>query len=280
MEKSHSQASGSATLTGIPHKPTPGSTYVEQEWQRVDKRGTEDDLEWAVAEGDNLEEWECVACAKTFRSEAAWDSHERSKKHMKEIEKLRREMSLDEEELGLTADMEPLEKSDASEPPEPTTVAVEDLDIFTTGTDPPPTSPLASEAFNERIGVTSDTGKHKPQTKRKKKVNVPKESKQPPEPLTKTERKGRDLVNITRSLDKPQESEGSSRNTEQRVEADDGAKVEQGSTSGVAEGEGERKGPSKREKRRTKEAKKALENSGSLQVSRRSCSDLLMNLKL
>lgn len=58
--------------------------YVEQAWQRV-KLDPNDDDEWEGAEGG--EEWECVACSRVFRSEAAWESHERSRKHMKEIER-------------------------------------------------------------------------------------------------------------------------------------------------------------------------------------------------
>ena len=64
-------------------------------------KGLHNDLDWAAAEGDDLEEWECVACRKTFRSEAAWDSHERSKKHMKEVERLKREMQADDQDLDL-----------------------------------------------------------------------------------------------------------------------------------------------------------------------------------
>jgi DnaJ family protein A protein 5 len=78
----------------------PLAEYVEQEWQKVDSRFP-DDLEWANAANPESEEWECVACGKVFKSEAAWDSHERSKKHLKEIERLRKEMHEDNEELGL-----------------------------------------------------------------------------------------------------------------------------------------------------------------------------------
>jgi DnaJ homolog subfamily A member 5 len=58
-------------------------------------------LEWVTAaEGEKgSEQWECVACAKTFKSEAAWDSHERSRKHAKQVESLKREMQDDEEEF-------------------------------------------------------------------------------------------------------------------------------------------------------------------------------------
>lgn len=75
--------------------------YVEQEWQKVDTSRSHADLDWAVAEGDDLEEWDCVVCQKTFRSEAAWNSHERSKKHIKELEMLKREMEKDDVELDL-----------------------------------------------------------------------------------------------------------------------------------------------------------------------------------
>jgi DnaJ homolog subfamily A member 5 len=85
----------------------PLTEYVEQDWQRVDPGGLPDDLEWAVAEGKDAEEWECVACGKTFRSEAAWDSHERSKKHMKEVEKLRRDMQAEDDELNLGEEEKP-----------------------------------------------------------------------------------------------------------------------------------------------------------------------------
>lgn len=69
-------------------------------------KGLHNDLDWAAAEGDDLEEWECVACRKTFRSEAAWDSHERSKKHMKEVERLKREMQADDQDLDLNSEYE------------------------------------------------------------------------------------------------------------------------------------------------------------------------------
>ncbi|KAJ7818203.1 hypothetical protein B0H14DRAFT_3740617, partial [Mycena olivaceomarginata] len=41
------------------------------EWQKFDALRPHDDLEWAAAEGEDLEEWECVICGKSFWSEAA-----------------------------------------------------------------------------------------------------------------------------------------------------------------------------------------------------------------
>ncbi|WFD17810.1 hypothetical protein MCAP1_000019 [Malassezia caprae] len=45
-------------------------------------------------EGEPL--WDCVACNKRFQSEAAWSNHERSKKHKKEVQRLKREMLEDD----------------------------------------------------------------------------------------------------------------------------------------------------------------------------------------
>ncbi|EIN04978.1 hypothetical protein PUNSTDRAFT_138163 [Punctularia strigosozonata HHB-11173 SS5] len=96
--------SGAATPSSR-HAQSPPD-YVEQDWQKIDDAQTRlhADLEWAVAEGVDEEEWECVACGKSFRTEAAWDSHERSKKHLREIERLKREMEMDDEQLGLAGD--------------------------------------------------------------------------------------------------------------------------------------------------------------------------------
>jgi DnaJ family protein A protein 5 len=92
--------------------------FVAQSWQAAPTGSRNQDyadLEWSLAENTNAnangggsdgedeeeEEWECVVCGKSFRSEAAWDSHERSKKHLKEVERLKMEMLEEEEELGL-----------------------------------------------------------------------------------------------------------------------------------------------------------------------------------
>ncbi|OSX59062.1 hypothetical protein POSPLADRAFT_1075842 [Postia placenta MAD-698-R-SB12] len=80
--------------------PAHAETFVAQDWQQAAVLPDAADLEWAAAEG-TAEEWECVACGKRFRSEAAWDSHERSKKHMRAVDALRQQMREDEEELGL-----------------------------------------------------------------------------------------------------------------------------------------------------------------------------------
>ena len=98
---------------GLQTKTEPPAVYIEQEWQKTSVLGVED-LEWALAEGNgDPEVFECVACGKSFKSEAAWNSHERSKKHIKNVEVLRRQMKEEATELGLS------DPSDKSEP-EPT----------------------------------------------------------------------------------------------------------------------------------------------------------------
>lgn len=173
-------ASGTPTGTSTPKKP-PSGVYVEQEWQKLDIRGLDVDLEWAAAEGDDPEEWECVACGKTFRSEAAWDSHERSKKHMKEIERLRREMQNEDEELGLDVGDPPPVSPSSSPEPEPNII----------------TDPLDSVVANEAGG--------KPRKKKQKKP----ENGADVEPLTKTERlaqKHEDYESDDTATDQPEGS--------------------------------------------------------------------------
>lgn len=71
--------------------------YEEQEWQRLHLQDSSDesDAEDEQDQGDGTavrtetdqgaEIFECVACYKTFMSEASWDNHERSKKHKQAV---------------------------------------------------------------------------------------------------------------------------------------------------------------------------------------------------
>src|SRR5882757_11211524 len=109
-------ASNSGMTTPRRSAPIPTS-YVEQDWQKAGDHIQGADLEWAVAEGtEDPEVFECVACGKTFKSEAAWDSHERSKKHLKAVEMLKQEMEQDAEELELEEDIDG-DVAELEEPP-------------------------------------------------------------------------------------------------------------------------------------------------------------------
>lgn len=70
--------------------------YEEQEWQRLhldDSSSESESEEEEVGDGtavrkesdEGNEIFECVACNKTFMSEASWDNHERSKKHKQAV---------------------------------------------------------------------------------------------------------------------------------------------------------------------------------------------------
>lgn len=52
-------------------------------------------------EETHMEEIECVVCKKVFKSENQYQAHERSKKHIKAVEKLRREMRRENKDLDL-----------------------------------------------------------------------------------------------------------------------------------------------------------------------------------
>ena len=138
----------------------PSDAYVEQEWQKVDLKGLHADLEWATAEGEDDEQWECVACGKVFRSEAAWDSHERSKKHMKEVERLRREMEEDEDLAKATADLEesvPLEDISRIDSPSKFKSSYVANDPQPASPPLPSTPPLSSPTGDEHEFSASET---------------------------------------------------------------------------------------------------------------------------
>lgn len=119
--------------------PELSSVFLEQEWQKASSSAFDDDLAWAAGEGDDDETWECVACGKSFRSEAAWDSHERSKKHMKAVEELKLLMRLEEDELGLgdKLDTEP----EATNHVEPSVIQPPAMGAQVAADEGPPTSP-------------------------------------------------------------------------------------------------------------------------------------------
>ncbi|KAF9448619.1 DnaJ-domain-containing protein [Macrolepiota fuliginosa MF-IS2] len=166
--------------------------YVDQDWQKVDTRHLHIDLEWAVAEGANEEEWECVVCNKTFRSEAAWDSHERSKKHLKEVERMEREMRKENEALGL--EVEEVEEAELVEEAGVVTADVGTLE----DTPEPPLSPTPSSKSQTNIPETPedlselptrDASAEPEQTRAKKPKKKDGGAKATLAPLSKTERR-------------------------------------------------------------------------------------------
>ncbi|KAF8322663.1 DnaJ-domain-containing protein [Clavulina sp. PMI_390] len=133
--KAHLTDQKSATTSGSSSR-TPATrpkqgpsigVYVEPEWQKVDSHKLfasaydefgGDEAEYAGGE-DGQEEWECVVCGKSFRSEKAWGNHERSNKHLKEVARLKKEMAKENAALGLDQDVEPQESSPSEPESEP-----------------------------------------------------------------------------------------------------------------------------------------------------------------
>ncbi|CAL1715733.1 unnamed protein product [Somion occarium] len=176
-----------ATTTGTP-------VFVEQDWQKADRLGVDDaDLEWAAAEGEeDSEEWECVACGKIFRSEAAWDSHERSRKHLQAVERLKREMLEENDALGLDS----LKGDESAEEDEEPTIGEQEGKIDLDG---PPSSP-APPPLESRMTVSPDLDAQpedaegeelSSRSKHKKKAGKPKSRGPSPSPPRRTERRAR-----------------------------------------------------------------------------------------
>jgi DnaJ family protein A protein 5 len=269
-QASPTPASGSVT----PRKTAPKSTFVAQDWQKVaETSDAAADLEWACAEGAEDEEWECIACNKTFRSEAAWDGHERSKKHLRAVEQLKREMQDEEQELELSQSYDD-ELADADVKVHQ---SIDDVGQGTAGVnalvdssgdnDPPEATPdrgtpagTSKEEENTTLegkGLPSSRlGKQQERTD--KKPRTPSPSLTPP-PIPKSSRKGR--ARTTRGSSPRQEVSGDLKFSEENPHTagreDDEVPVEEGSGA-----ENSTKGEplSKREKRRAREvAKKARE---------------------
>lgn len=194
-ERSVKQPSGSVTPLGIASRRHAEAveSYVEQDWQKINLGVLHADLEWAAAEGEDTEEWECVACGKSFRSEAAWDSHERSKKHMKEVEILKRQMEEENEDFDLqdgTGSVAKVEEH-SLDAPEQDILSFEqsssEIDEVVSNPHLLVEPPLTSEATQ-----VDKMSKGKKQDKNK----IPQTEKQTMENLTRTERKARKLERL------------------------------------------------------------------------------------
>jgi len=72
------------------------------EWARVAEK---DEFEGDMEESESEEEvFECVACHKTFKSEKQYDAHEKSNKHKKAVQALRKRMQKENKNLVLEED--------------------------------------------------------------------------------------------------------------------------------------------------------------------------------
>ncbi|KAF3893544.1 Meiotically up-regulated gene 185 protein [Trichophyton interdigitale] len=86
--------------------------FTLPEWAR----STEAEEELFPSESESEQNhFECVICNKNFKSEKQFEAHERSKKHVKALKQLQREMKLEDKHLNLDAvepgEMEPMSDS-------------------------------------------------------------------------------------------------------------------------------------------------------------------------
>jgi DnaJ family protein A protein 5 len=88
--------------------------YKEADWARVDsneKGGEGEDV--SAKEEDSADDddedipemWECIVCKKSFRSQGQMDAHEKSKKHIKAVEQLKRQMRKENKEFDIDRDV-------------------------------------------------------------------------------------------------------------------------------------------------------------------------------
>ena len=84
--------------------------HVVPEWAQSSKAPEE--ATFSDSEESEVEHIECVACRKIFKSEKQYETHERSKKHIKTVQLLKREMLRENKRLGLddTSDSTPEEE--------------------------------------------------------------------------------------------------------------------------------------------------------------------------
>jgi len=75
----------------------------EDDAEAGSREGDGDDLSADDDEEPDFNDFECVACDKVFQTEGGLRNHEQSKKHKQKVEKLRREMTEEDEALDLDA---------------------------------------------------------------------------------------------------------------------------------------------------------------------------------
>ncbi|KAL2135671.1 hypothetical protein VTI74DRAFT_7352 [Chaetomium olivicolor] len=99
--------------------------YIAPEWVQS-REGAEHEGEFSISEEEQeIEEIECVICNKTFKSEKQFEAHEKSKKHTKAVQQLKRQMRKENANLDL----------DVSEPSQsPSPAVYEEFEIEEDGT--------------------------------------------------------------------------------------------------------------------------------------------------
>lgn len=72
--------------------------HVVPDWAQT---GQQEDEDYSDSEESVVEHIECVVCGKIFKSEKQYEAHEKSKKHIKAVQQLQRDMRKENERLDL-----------------------------------------------------------------------------------------------------------------------------------------------------------------------------------
>ncbi|KAF8536033.1 hypothetical protein BDD12DRAFT_852748 [Trichophaea hybrida] len=116
--------------------------YKEANWTKVgedeekdglegDGENEEESEEEEEEEEEEVERWECIVCKKVFQSAGQMDAHEKSKKHTKAVQQLKRQMMKENKEFDLDRDVRGKDKPQDAElkftPMDDDDAAVEDI---------------------------------------------------------------------------------------------------------------------------------------------------------
>jgi DnaJ family protein A protein 5 len=113
--------------------------HVVPDWAKTQEPDQDNVGGFSDSEEEVVEEIECVVCGKTFKSEKQFETHERSKKHVKAVQELQREMRRENEALNLDkssaededdpiSDLDELDIHDQEEPPVESSIVLESVD--------------------------------------------------------------------------------------------------------------------------------------------------------
>lgn len=111
-------------------------TFEVQDWQRISTYASDDDGsdedefdsgEDVNGEGadepagtdeeddEEVQDWYCPACDKAFSSSGQWENHVRSRKHVQNTKRLKKEMQQEDDELGLSKEAAELDLDNREE---------------------------------------------------------------------------------------------------------------------------------------------------------------------
>lgn len=80
--------------------------HVVPEWAKTQGGGEGMEGGFESESEEEVETIECVVCGKVFKSEKQYQAHEKSKKHIKAVQELQREMRMENEQLNLDEEVE------------------------------------------------------------------------------------------------------------------------------------------------------------------------------